>query len=62
MRQSTLSEVIKLPGVSDLPAQVRWFFAQALKAEMEGNAKQAEELMHLAVEWEEALFAPEPVA
>jgi hypothetical protein len=62
MHHSQLTEVIKLPGVSDLPAQVRWFFAQALKAEMEGNMKQAEELLQLAVDWEDALFAPEPVA
>jgi hypothetical protein len=62
MHHATLSEVIKLPGVTDLPAQVRWLFAQALKAEMEGDSAQAEELLELAVEWEAALFAPEPVA
>jgi hypothetical protein len=57
-----LSEIIKLPGVADLPAQVRWLFARSLKAEMEGNRKQAEELLQLAVEWEAALLTPEPVA
>jgi hypothetical protein len=62
MHYSTLSDVIKLPGVADLPAQVRWLFARALTAEMEGNRKQAAELLGLAVEWEAGLFAPEPVA
>jgi hypothetical protein len=62
MCHSTLSEALKLPGVSDLPAQVRWFFANALKAEMEGNTKQAEELLRLAVDWEDGLSTPEPVA
>jgi hypothetical protein len=57
-----LSEVIKLHGVADLPAQVRWLFARALLAEMEGNATQAEDLLDLAVEWETALLMPEPVA
>jgi hypothetical protein len=62
MHHPQLSEVITLPGVSDLPAQVCWFFARALKAESKGNTKQAEELLCLAVEWEAALFIPEPVA
>ena len=62
MHYPQLSEVIKLPGVADLPAQVRWLFARALKAELEGETSQAEELLELAVEWEAALFAPEPVA
>jgi hypothetical protein len=29
---------------------------------MEGNVTQAEALLELAVEWEAALFIPEPVA
>jgi hypothetical protein len=62
MHHSQLSEVITLPGVSDLPAQVRWLFARALKAESEGETTQAEELLRLAVEWEEAFFAPDPAA
>jgi hypothetical protein len=62
MRYPQLSEVIKLPGVSDLPAQVRWLFARALQAELEGNETQAEDLLELAVEWEAVLIAPEPVA
>jgi hypothetical protein len=61
MHHAALSEIIKLPGVSDLPAQVRWFFAQALKAEMEGNVTLAEVELHLAVEAEDALSAPAPV-
>jgi hypothetical protein len=62
MHHPQLSEVIKLPGVADLPAQVRWLFARALTAESEGNAIQAAELLDLAVEWEAALLIPEPVA
>jgi hypothetical protein len=62
MHHPQLSDVIKLHGVADLPAQVRWFFARALQAEIEGNTTQAEELLELAVEWEAALFMPEPVA
>ena len=62
MYHPQLSEVITLPGVADLPAQVRWLFARALTAESEGNAKQAENLLELAVEWEAALLMPEPVA
>jgi hypothetical protein len=62
MHHPQLSEVIKLPGVADLPAQVLWFFARALIAELEGNATQAAELLNLAVEWEAALLIPEPVA
>jgi hypothetical protein len=62
MHHPQLSDVIKLPGVSDLPAQVRWLFARAVKAEMEGDPTKAEELLELAVEWEAALLTPEPVA
>jgi hypothetical protein len=62
MHHPQLSDVIKLPGVADLPAQVRWLFARSLTAEMEGNRKQAEDLLELAIEWEEALRMPEPVA
>jgi hypothetical protein len=47
MHHPQLSDVIKLPGIADLPAQVRWLFARALQAE---------------VEWEAALLIPEPVA
>jgi hypothetical protein len=38
MAESTLLEVARLPGISDLPLQVKWHFAKALIAEMEGNA------------------------
>jgi hypothetical protein len=62
IHESQLSEAIKLPGVADLPAQVRWLFARALKAESEGETMQTAELLALAVEWEEALLIPEPVA
>jgi hypothetical protein len=62
MYHPQLSEVLKLPGVADLPAQVRCLFARALTAEMEGKRKQAEDLMELAIEWEVALLMPEPVA
>ncbi len=62
MHHPQLSQVIKLIGVADLPAQVRWLFARALLAELEGNSKQAQELLDLAVEWETALLMPEPVA
>jgi hypothetical protein len=62
MHHPQLSEVISFPGVSDLPAQVRWLFARAVKAEMEGDPTKAEELLELAVEWEAALLTPEPVA
>jgi hypothetical protein len=62
MSHPQLSDVIDLPGVADLPAQARWLFARALTAEMQGNTNQAQELLELAVEWEEALSAPESVA
>jgi hypothetical protein len=62
MHHPQLSDVLKLPGVADLPAQVRWLFAQALQAELEGDPTKAEELLELAVEWEAALRMPEPVA
>jgi hypothetical protein len=62
MHHPQLSEVINLLGVADLPAQVCWLFARALKAELEGNRKQAEDLLELAIEWEAALLIPEPVA
>jgi hypothetical protein len=62
MHQPKLSEVIKLPGVADLPAQVRWLFARALTAESEGDTTRAAELLDLAIEWEAGLLSPEPVA
>jgi hypothetical protein len=62
MDHPQLSDIIKLHGVADLPAQVRWLFARALQAEMEGNRTQADDLLELAVDWEEALCTPEPVA
>jgi hypothetical protein len=62
MHHPQLSDVITLSGVADLPAQVRRLFARALTAEIKGNRKQAETLLELAVEWEAALFMPEPVA
>jgi hypothetical protein len=62
MHHLQLSDVIKLPGVADMPAQVRWLFARALTAESEGKATQAEAPLELAVEWEAALLIPEPVA
>jgi ParB/RepB/Spo0J family partition protein len=51
MHHLHLSEIINLPGVADLPAQVRWLFARSLKAESEGNTKQAENLLELAIDW-----------
>jgi hypothetical protein len=62
MTQPTLLEVAKLPGVKDLPGKVRLHFAKALIAEREGNTALAEVELHRAVEAEDALFAPEPVA
>jgi hypothetical protein len=62
MHHSTLSEVIKLPGVSDLPVQVKWHFAHALIAEMEGNIARAESELTLAVEAEDAFSTPAPAA
>jgi hypothetical protein len=62
MHHPQLSDVITLTGVADLPLQVRWLFARALMVEMEGNRSQAEALLKLAVEWEEALSTPEPAA
>ena len=62
MHHPALSEIIKLPGVADLPAQVCWLFTRALTVELEGNRKLAEDLLDLAIEWEAALLAPEPVA
>ena len=62
MHHPALSEIIKLPGVADLPAQVCWLFSRSLTAEIEGDPAKAEELLELAVEWEAALLFPEPVA
>ena len=62
MHHPQLSDVIKLPGVADLPAQVSWLFARSLTAEIEGDPAKAEELLELAVEWEAVLLIPEPVA
>jgi hypothetical protein len=36
MTNSTLAEVLKLPGVSDLPRLVRFHFGKALLAERDG--------------------------
>jgi hypothetical protein len=62
MPQPTFVEVAKLPGVKDLPVQVRLHFTKALIAEMEGNTTLAEVELHLAVEAEAALSNPAPVA
>jgi hypothetical protein len=62
MSQPTFVEVAQRSGVKDLPAKVRLHFTKALIAEMEGNTTLAEVELHLAVEAEDALTAPEPVA
>jgi hypothetical protein len=62
MTRSTLVELVRLPGVSDLPVQVKWHFAHALIAEMEGNTARAESELNLAVEAEDDLSAPAPAA
>jgi hypothetical protein len=62
MTHSTLVELVRLPGVSDLPVQVKWHFVQALIAELEGNTARAESELHRAVEAEHALSSPAPAA
>ena len=62
MTQSTILEVAKLPGVKDLPPQVRLHFIKALTAEREGNVTLAEVELHRAVEAEDDLSAPAPAA
>jgi hypothetical protein len=62
MNQSQLLEIARLPGVSDLPVQVKWHIAKALIAEMEGYTSRAESELNLAVEAEDALSAPAPAA
>lgn len=47
-----LVEYTKLPGVSDLPTQVKARFAQALKAEDEGDTVKAEAKLAEALEAE----------
>jgi hypothetical protein len=48
----TLIEYTKLPGVSDLPSQVRAKFAQALKKEDEGDESAASLFLVNAIEAE----------
>jgi hypothetical protein len=62
MTQPTFVEVVKLPGVNDLPGKVRLHFIKALQAEMEGNWLQAEFELNLAVAAEDAFSEPEPAA
>lgn len=62
MTHSTLVELVRLPGVSDLPVQVKWHFAKALNAEREGDTTLAEVELHKAVEAEDDLSAPAPAA
>jgi hypothetical protein len=62
MTHSTLLEVAQLPGVKDLPLQVRRHFAKALNAEREGDTTLAEVELHRAVEAEADYSAPEAVA
>jgi hypothetical protein len=62
MNQPAVLELAQLPGVKDLPVQVRWRFAKAIIAEREGNTTQAEVELHLAVEAEAAISDPAPVA
>jgi hypothetical protein len=62
MTQFTFVEVAQLPGVKDLPPQVRLHFTKALIAEHEGNWLQAEFELNLAVAAEDARSEREPVA
>jgi hypothetical protein len=62
MNQSQLLEIARLPGVSGLPLQVKWHFAHALIAEMEGNTARAESELNLAVEAKDDLSTPAPAA
>jgi hypothetical protein len=62
MTQPIVLEIARLSGVSDLPAQVKWHFVQALIAELEGNPARAESELNLAVEAEDGLSTPAPAA
>jgi hypothetical protein len=57
MKQPTVLEIAQLPGVSDLPIQVKWHFAKALIYEKDGNTDSAEAYLDLAVYWENSLSA-----
>jgi len=50
----TTSEGTRLPGVSGLPVQAKWRFANALLAEQDGNPGRAEAALALAVQAEYA--------
>lgn len=48
-----LSELAKLPGVSDLPMSAKVKFIKALKAESAGDHEEAEQQLAAAVEAEQ---------
>jgi len=48
------SEIIREPGVSDLPFAVKAKFALAIKNEREGNDAKASELLEAAISAEQA--------
>ncbi len=49
---TTLKEISRMPGVKDLPMQVRLPFMRALRAEQEGDHAKAADLLDQAVEAE----------
>ncbi len=48
-----LFEIVKEPGISDLPVKVRGKFALSVKLEREGDSKRAAELLDEAITEEE---------
>ncbi len=48
-----LADICKLPGLADLTLRVRGKFGQALKRESEGYHQMAEELLNMAVAYEQ---------
>ena len=55
-----VKDIAALPGVSDLPIQVKSKFIQALKAEDTGDYAKAEEYLNQAIEKEEASKQEQP--
>lgn len=56
LRTATLPDIIKLPGLNDLHMKVKGPFAQALKAEANGDTAKANARLDAAVEAEQELL------
>lgn len=52
LRTATLPDIIKLPGLADLHMKVKGPFAQALKAEANGDIEKANQRLAVAIDAE----------